>query len=152
MKEHRLLITGSRDWTDENAVRDALTAYWQSVQPATITLVSGHCGRGADAIAEKVWQEAGLPVETHPAHWSRGPKAGPERNAHMVALGADHCIAFIGPCTSRRCTNPEPHDSHGATSCADLAITAGIPTSIVRSSPTTSADAATIHRNGPPPR
>lgn len=56
------------------------------------------------------------------------PAAGPRRNGTVVAKGADQCLAFIGPCTNRRCRRPEPHGSHGATGCADLAEKAGIPT------------------------
>jgi hypothetical protein len=45
----------------------------------------------------------------------------------MVSLGADRCLAFIGPCTSPRCRKAGPHPSHGASGCADLAEAAGIP-------------------------
>jgi hypothetical protein len=56
------------------------------------------------------------------------PAAGPRRNGEVVARGADRCLAFISPCTNRRCHKPQPHGSHGATGCADLAEKAGIPT------------------------
>ncbi|MFB6934553.1 hypothetical protein [Streptomyces chartreusis] len=75
-----------------------------------------------------------LEIEQHPAQrhptedFGPWPGAGPRRNAHMVSLGADACLAFIGPCTSPRCRRPGPHPSHGASGCADLAEQAGIPT------------------------
>jgi hypothetical protein len=58
-------------------------------------------------------------VEQHPlpeGWWRINRRAGFERNAHMVALGADCCLAFIRAY------------SGGATHCANLAEAAGIPT------------------------
>ncbi len=136
----RVLVTGSRDWPDDFTVDDTLTNVEQQrgERGAAFVVVHGACPTGADAYASR-WVEGwfGYPLaghpsyvteEPHPADWSRGRKAGPERNAAMVALGADLCLAFIGPCTSPRCHRPEPHNSHGATGCADLAEAAGIPT------------------------
>lgn len=122
----RILVTGSRDWSDVDAIWAALARLAETNPLAT--LVSGACPTGADAIAEDWWARFGGTVERHPADWSRGRKAGPERNAHMVALGADICLAFIGPCTSPRCPRTDEHPSHGATGCADLAERAGIET------------------------
>lgn len=132
---YRVLITGSRNWDDINLVRDILTtAVYQNV-PAVI--VHGACSGGADAIASwwvRQHRIIGLTEEKHPAQghpsedFGPWPGCGPRRNAHMVQLGADACFAFIGPCTSPRCRRPEPHGSHGATGCADLAEKAGIPT------------------------
>jgi hypothetical protein len=45
----------------------------------------------------------------------------------MVGLGADVCLAFLGPCTSRHCRRVDPHWSHGTSGCAQLAKAAGIP-------------------------
>jgi SLOG family YspA-like protein len=125
----RVLVTGSRDWIDRSAIERALKDFGPE---GWFTVVHGHCPTGADAIADHVARSWGCEVERHPADWSKGRKAGPARNAAMVALGADLCLAFIGPCTSPRCNRPEPHDSHGATGCADLAEAAGIPTRRIR--------------------
>jgi hypothetical protein len=123
----RILVTGSRDWADDDVIEGALADIWNE-SGRRVTLVSGACPTGADAISEECAKIMGWEVERHPADWSRGRKAGPERNAHMVSLGADICLAFIGPCTSPRCNRTDEHDSHGATGCADLAEHAGIPT------------------------
>ncbi|HET6916185.1 MAG TPA: SLOG family protein, partial [Acidimicrobiales bacterium] len=116
----RILVTGSRDWADEQLVMDALYSAWVEYGSPTLwVLVSGACPTGADAIAERIAATGGATVERHPADWSQGRKAGPERNAAMVALGADLCLAFIGDCTSPRCSRTDRHPSHGATGCAD---------------------------------
>lgn len=123
----RVLITGSRDWTDVDVISDALWEY--RGQPGDYpTLVTGACPTGADAIAERIASNNLWEIEEHPADWSGGRGAGPLRNKHMVDLGADVCLAFIGHCTSPRCHIDGRHPSHGATGCADLAEAAGIPT------------------------
>lgn len=122
----RILVTGSRDWSDWNAINNALNEYAGN---ENLTIVHGDCPTGADAMAQK-WcdYQLGGYSQRYPADWSRGRRAGPERNAHMVSLGADACLAFIGDCSSPRCHRDARHPSHGASGCADLAEVAGIPT------------------------
>ena len=112
----RVLITGSRDW-------DAFTAIAYAIEdaiplnPAGVTIVSGACPTGADEMAEEYARMWGMTVERHPADWETyGKRAGFIRNAEMVALGADVCLAFI------------KNDSNGATMTANQAEKAGIPT------------------------
>ncbi len=111
----RLLVTGSRTWTDHGLIYATLLDlrdYW--ADPEAV-LVHG-AARGVDTIAARFWGNWGLLVEPHPADWRRhGKRAGYVRNAEMVALGADRCVAFIRD------------RSKGATMCADLAERAGIP-------------------------
>jgi len=114
----RILITGSRDWTDSEVIHDALHSYMASVDFAPAVLVSGSCPTGADRLAEKIWTFFGVgEIERHPADWNTyGKRAGFLRNAEMVNLGADVCLAFI------------KDGSRGASHTAALAEKAGIPT------------------------
>jgi hypothetical protein len=126
-KPYRVLVTGSRDWPDERAVWQALATTVLTNAPADtpVVVVHGACPRGADAHAaawvRRAQADGRRPVEEerHPAQWrvngvvDRG--AGPRRNAAMVALGADICLAFIR------------NGSRGASHTADLAEHAGIP-------------------------
>ncbi|MFC9269001.1 SLOG family protein [Streptomyces zhihengii] len=140
MKAHRVLVTGSRDWSDAGTVWRALNDVRASALLGghEIVVVHGACPTGADAQTQH-WADTASQFTTRPiaeAHPAQGhptedfgpwPAAGPRRNAHMVSLGANICLAFIGPCTSRRCRKPRPHPSHGATGCAQLAEQAGMP-------------------------
>jgi hypothetical protein len=112
----RILVTGSRDWTDRDTIRHALidAALGARMDLYQVTVVHG-AARGADRIAGEIAREYGCRVEEHPAQWQDGPSAGPRRNAHMVALGADLCLAF-------------PHgESRGTRDCMRRAQAAGIP-------------------------
>ena len=133
----RVLVTGSRDWTDQAAVLDALSAISAHVVD-DILVVHGACPTGADAYARdwvterRAVGETTVDEEPHPVDWSLGARGGPIRNHHMIGLGADLCLAFIGLCTARRCQasgkRPEPHESHGASGTAAQAERKGIPT------------------------
>jgi hypothetical protein len=112
MPPMRILVTGSRSWTDEEMIRNLLAAADRKEGPHT--LVHGGA-RGADTVAGEIAQELGWTVEVHKADWERdGRAAGILRNHKMVNLGADLCLAFI------------KDNSKGASHCARLARLAGI--------------------------
>lgn len=114
----RILLTGSRNWTNEELLWGALGAYLphRGSLMHTAVLVHGGCPTGADEIASLIWTAAGGLEEVHPADWAKhGRAAGPIRNQHMVNLGADICLAFpLGP-------------SRGTRHCMAAAEKAGIP-------------------------
>ena len=110
----RVLITGSRDWDRPEVIAYALGIALGQLGP--FILVHGDA-RGADRMAAELHESYGFTSEPHPANWeSLGKRAGFVRNAEMVDLGADLCLAFI------------KNNSKGASMCADLAEKAGIPT------------------------
>lgn len=121
---YRVLVTGSRDWADEERISKPLASILAAsiVLKQTLVVVHGACPRGADAMAN-AWAEwhrnqgAPIEIERHPADWTtHGKRAGFLRNAAMVQLGADACFAYIR------------NASRGATHTAGLAEAAGIPT------------------------
>lgn len=105
----RILVTGSREWTDRGAVVAALRfamgsiAQTNHVHPGQldITLVHG-AARGLDTLAADVAHtDFGWTVEAHPANWKPdGPAgrldraAGHKRNKLMVDLGATMVVGF----------------------------------------------------------
>ena len=118
---YRVLVTGSRTWTDMDTVVGALRRIRRDIEGRPIVVVHGDCPTGADAIASYLVKRAaptfGLTEEPHPANWQlEGKRAGFIRNARMVNLGADLCLAFV------------KDGSRGASHTARLAEEAGIPT------------------------
>lgn len=145
----RVLITGSRSWTDRYTIAGHLDRLTH--ESGDLLVIHGDA-QGADRIARdraRMQRAQGFPIAEHampakwdvcgeacdPAHRRVGPTgrefcptAGHRRNAEMVALGTDLCLAFVRDCDSARCRKPRPHPSHGADHCARLAEAAGIPT------------------------
>lgn len=143
----RILITGSRDWTDYNRLVRTIQRYMAATLPmlynehavptrrAWDDTVIVHGGAiGADRLAAHWADGCDPPIKTE-AHaltredWQRNPRmAGYERNIKMVDLGADVCLAFIMPCRKADCPRIAPHGSHGASHCSDYAESVGIQT------------------------
>ncbi len=116
----RILITGSRYWSDWIKLADVLKRY-ASYSTDEVVIVHGDCPTGADQLAEQWATERKIRTEKHPAKWEKyGKAAGPKRNQKMVDLGADICIAFPLP------------DSRGTVDCMNKAKAANIPVKVVR--------------------
>lgn len=112
----RVLVTGSRSWDDEETIRKALVEVIGSRNPASVQVLHGDA-RGADRIAAQVATELGCRVRSYPADWDRhGRQAGYIRNVAMVQTQPSMCLAFIRD------------DSAGASHCAGMAESKGIPT------------------------
>ena len=137
MGDHlRVLVTGSRAWPSRDRVWAALDAELAR-SSVPLLIVHGACTQGADLFAAE-WVHAnrkrpwpGVSQECHPVKWAHRA-SGLDRNAEMVKLGADLCLAFIAPCRLRPCRDSAPHGSHGTVNCAALARKAGIPVKEVR--------------------
>jgi hypothetical protein len=116
----RMLVTASRTWTNEAAMRRTLARHYE---PGAVLVVGG--ARGGDRIAEKIWRDLGGQVERHDADWDRhGKAAGAIRNAEMAAADISACVAFVMRCED--CGTPEPHGTHGTVDCIGRAKAAGI--------------------------
>lgn len=139
MTHMRVLVTGSRSWGDIDAVHTALDALAQSAAQSGysgLTVVHGGA-KGADTTAglwvvdrkRRGWRVTAEPHPVSGADWrEHGNLAGHRRNARMVDLGADVCLAFINPCEREKCRRPRPHGTHGTVQCAELAEAEGIRT------------------------
>lgn len=123
----RILVTGSRHWSDPRAVTRALReviAERAGDGHRNFVVVHGACPAGADRFAAEFCDSAakfftpeGLHIteEAHPAEWAaHGRAAGPIRNQKMVDLGASVCLAFPLP------------SSRGTVHCMERARAAGI--------------------------
>lgn len=118
-----MLICGSRTWSDPDPI-DRLLA-----RLTADTVVVHGAAPGADSLAESLAHARGLAVEAHPADWATyGRRAGPIRNAAMLASGIDRVVAFRMPGASR-----------GTDHMVRIAQAAGIPTEVIRWAPTTDA-------------
>lgn len=87
----RVLVCGSREWTDERAVRRFLAFLTDRD-----TVIHG-AARGADMLADKVARGKRCDVEAFPADWEAyGKKAGYLRNAEMLEEGRPDIVVAFG--------------------------------------------------------
>lgn len=124
-RPYRILVTGSRDWRDEQKLRLVLVDEAILRLDSGVVIVHGACPTGADAMAAEWASNYGVPDEPHRAKWEapcrpecepghrrRGrdgaeycPAAGSYRNQAMVDAGADVCVAFFQPGAPNRGTS-----------------------------------------------
>jgi hypothetical protein len=133
MTDFRVLVTGSREWPAALWLRTDLSRLlWHAHRTGRrLRLVHGAHWAGVDWFV-KDWVEEMRHLrgddlvmqEPHPAKWKESHKgAGPNRNRHMVSLGADLCLAY--PFNA----------STGTRGCAQMAVDAGIPTLVTEYGP-----------------
>lgn len=89
---HKILVTGSRKWTDWNLLEVTLR---DLAVPGAVLMHGG--AEGVDRMAGYIWREKfGLPVVVVKADWKKyGKAAGYIRNEKMVLSGPDIVVAFI---------------------------------------------------------
>ena len=132
----RVLVAGSRHWRDVATIRQVLATL-----PPGSTVVHGDNGydaagrplwgqpdhlavRGADKLAGRIAAELGFRVERYTPRWRLlGRRAGPDRNARMLASGVDLVIAF----------HDDPARSRGTADLLRRARALGIPVQVVPS-------------------
>jgi hypothetical protein len=95
----KVIVTGSRKWSDAQRVFDALWDVYHEHGP--YQLIHGACSTGADDLASYWYRVGGQYVGCtelkFPANWNMGKGAGPARNVRMVSAGADLVLAFPLP-------------------------------------------------------
>lgn len=91
----RILVTGGRDYQDQETVDCVLDMYSSVVGP--ITIIEGGA-IGADKLANNWARDTGHPCVTYSANWGlHGKAAGPIRNQQMIDEGKpDLVVAFPG--------------------------------------------------------
>ncbi len=116
----RLLICGSRNWSDPEPVRREILARRNQIE-----VVIHGAARGADTLTGEIATELGIPVLEFPANWKAyGKSAGPKRNTQMITEGRpDMVLAFTS----------DLGQSHGTRNMVKQAMEAGIPTKVINS-------------------
>ena len=139
---YRILVTGSRSWTDRTRIAQSIMTAINESQPmlvdekgnpdrraiANVVVMHGACPTGADALAQDVCDHMGIDTDPYPADWEQYKKrAGFIRNIMMVQTEPDICLAFLRPCLNPKCHIIEPHGTHGTSHCMKQAELAGVP-------------------------
>lgn len=89
----RLIVCGSRSYRDYDRLAADLDRLLVDQLPA-VTIVTGACPSGADALAARYARERGLLLYEMPAQWDKwGKWAGPIRNRQMADYG-HACVAY----------------------------------------------------------
>ncbi len=131
----RVLVCGSKRWTDGEAIRRELEQL-----PTDTVLIHGDNGydargrglwgepdelavRGADKLAGAIGTSLGFIVERYTPDWQRhGPKAGPIRNSRMLREGKPELVIAFASDLER---------STGTRDMVHKAQKAGIPTRLI---------------------
>ena len=105
----KVLVCGGRYYADAGKVDAVLKRH----VPEVSVIIQGGAN-GADLMAKRWAEGVGIHCATVPAQWGLyGKSAGPRRNAAMLSLMPDLCIAFPG--------------GRSTQSMIDLCKTSGVP-------------------------
>jgi hypothetical protein len=117
-RRYRVMITGSREWENREAIRAELIAVYR--EHSTALLIHGDA-RGADTLAKQSWESMGGDTKAYPAKWRAGGRynaaAGRVRNGLMVATMPDLVLAFF----------QDGAENKGTSDAVKQAWVAGIP-------------------------
>jgi len=107
----KLLITGSRKWTDYDLIETIIN----KIKPKLI--IHGGC-EGADLLADQVANTFFYSKKVFLADWATlGKKAGPIRNQQMINEKPDTCVVF----------HEDPNLGTGTRDCVTRCLQNGIP-------------------------
>lgn len=117
-RAQRVLICGSRPWTDRACVQ----AVVRQLPLGSVVIIGG--ATGADALAAMAARAAGLECEVYPADWARyGRRAGPIRNRQMLREGRPEVVVAF---------HPDLWGWRGTADMVRVAQAAGLPVWVVR--------------------
>ena len=98
-RELRVLICGSRDWTDKRRIGRYLDELLEAegLEPPQLIVIHGAC-KGADHHAGMEAKGRGCQVLEFPANWAKfGLSAGPKRNQQMLTEGKPERVVAFHP-------------------------------------------------------
>lgn len=85
---HRIIIAGSRGFTNYKLLTQVLSQYINGMETSEIEIISG-TARGTDQLGEQFAKENNLKLTRFPADWSKyGKSAGYIRNSKMAEYAA----------------------------------------------------------------
>lgn len=88
----KIIVCGSRDFSDEKLIRKVIHNLWYSEE---FEMIHGDAD-GADRIAKQICIENGIPQTPYPAEWEKyGRKAGVIRNSQMVNENPKLVVVFF---------------------------------------------------------
>jgi hypothetical protein len=121
----KILVTGDRNWTSYEVVRNTLVAIMEefAVEGQPLTLIHG-AAKGADTIAGEIADGLDFKVVPVPADWERyGKAAGPIRNLNMLDMLPELVLAF----------HNDLENSKGTRNCVEEAKKRDVPVLVISS-------------------
>lgn len=115
----RLLVCGSRSWTDRAAIDQQIRLTRDELE----VVIEGEAP-GADRLACDVAKAYGVPVRPFPADWkAHGRRAGVLRNLAMLREGRPTCVVAF--------TDDFANPHSGTRHMCRIAVEAGVPVTLV---------------------